>query len=491
MASAPPPPAAASLMDIALDEARSDPARLQAFMREFPKGGDIHHHLIGAPTPQMLIEIGAERRFCLQRKTLEAIPGPCMHGSLSFERVLTDPDLRGALEAKWSMRGFGAGDARAPDHFFGIFPQIWSVVDDRGLLLARLKQDAAAENLGYLETQLQTPAPTEALRALAMGLPPTDDVMALRAALSARTEFEPLVRQAIATIDAYDATSAEALGCATTTPKAGCRVAHRYQYYALRILPTPMVLADMILAFEVAHRAPQVVGVNVVGFEGDANALRHYGIHMRALAALGQLFPEVPISLHAGEITAREADEEALKTHVPDALYVAGAKRIGHGNSIAQSANRDALLEDLAFTATTVEVSLTSNELLLGRVGDEHHLPLLLDAGVPVTLNTDDAGIFVTTLSREYALAATRYPSLTYADFQSLSRQALIAAFIEGSGIWDEGNRGQRVAACRDFGAASCRSLIASSPRAALQVDLEQRFKTFEQRWLQQLAAAN
>jgi adenosine deaminase len=257
---------------------------------------------------------------------------------------------------------------------------------------------------------------------------------------------------------------------------------HRYQIYALRILPTPMVLSDMILAYELARRSEEVVGVNVVGFEGDANALAHYAVHMRALGALGGLYPGVQLALHAGEITAREADEDALQGHVPDAFYVAGARRIGHGNAIAQSRSRDTLLEDFHFAATAVEVSLTSNELLLGLAGDEHHIKLVWDAGVPVTLNTDDAGIFGTDLSREYALAAARYPWLRYADFKKLSRQSLESAFIEGHSLWRAGVPGQSVAACARIDSPSCAAYTRPSPKASLQRALEQRLLAFERR---------
>ena len=463
--------------------ARSQPATLVQFMHEFPKGGDIHHHLVGAPSPQMLLEVGVQRSFCLHPETLAATAEPCVAPALPFADVQNDALVRDRLASEWSMRDFGVGDDAAPPHFFGIFPKIWSLVDDRGLLLARLKQQAARENVLYLETQLQTPVSVDALRAIAMALPPTDDVTVLRSALMMRAEFDGLIKESLDTLEQYDATANAVLGCDSATPMAGCSVVHRYQFYALRILPTPMVLADMVLAFEVASRSDQVVGVNVVGFEGDATALGQYRVHMRALAALGALYPTVPMSLHAGEITPREADQDALQTHVPDALYIAGAKRIGHGNAIAQSASRETLLEDLAFTGTTVELSLTSNALLLGKIGENHHLPLLFKAGVPITLNTDDAGIFVTTLTREYVVAASQYAWLTYEDFKNLSRQSLIAAFIQGDSLWRKDRPGQRVPACTDLKSTRCGRFAAASPRAALQIELEKRFVYFEQRW--------
>ncbi len=468
----------------AFERLRNDEAALRGFMRAFPKGGDIHHHLVGAPTPEMFMLAGAEGGFCLDPASLGAVPGPCTGSTVAFADVMQDADLSERLADAWSMRQFGRGDDAAPAHFFGIFPQIWPVVDDRGFLLAQLKKQAAAENLLYLETQLQVPAATDALRAAAMALPPTDDVVALREALRADGILERHVTGGLATLQRYSDTSAFHLKCKSKAPDPGCAVEHRFQIYALRILPTPMVLADMILAFELAARAPAVVGVNVVGFEGDSNALANYDLHMRALGQLAVAYPDVRLALHAGEITAREADADALATHVPKALYTAAARRIGHGNAIATSAERATLLEDLAITKTAVEVSLTSNELLLGLVGADHHLKLVWDAGIPVTLNTDDAGIFATDLSREYLLAAQRYPWLTYEDFKTLSRQALEVSFLSGASWWRDGVTSQPVAVCAARSSTTCAQFLDSSDRARLQAQLEDRLADFEQRLL-------
>ncbi len=464
------------------ESVRADAGRLAGFMRAFPKGGDIHHHLVGAPTPEQFLALASEQGYCLDPSSLEASAGPCSAPRISFAQVANDSELVGRLHELWSMQQFSAGDDEAPAHFFGVFPKIWPIVSDRGAVLATLKQQAVRENVLYLETQLQAPPPTDALRAAAMELGPTDgDVLALREALTANGALEKNVEAAAALLRQYDRTAERRLGCDTPIQRsAACDVVHRYQVYALRILPNPMVLADMILAFELAHRMPEVVGVNVVGFEGDANSLANYKLHMRALGDLRRAYPNVRLALHAGEITAREANQVALETHVPDAVYVAGANRVGHGNAIATSASRDKLLEDLSFSGTAVELSLTSNALLLGLTGDRHHLKLLWDAGVPVTLNTDDAGIFGTDLSREYALAATRYAWLDYADFKMLSRQSLEVSFLPGASLWRERQIGTPVAVCRQLASDACEEYLGSSAKARLQARLEQRFVAFE-----------
>ena len=57
-----------------------------------------------------------------------------------------------------------------------------------------------------------------------------------------------------------------------------------------------------------------------------------------------------------------------------------------------------------------LEVCITSN-VMTGAVASlaAHPLRRLYDAGVPITLHTDDPAIFGVTLSGEYALAARRF----------------------------------------------------------------------------------
>jgi adenosine deaminase len=101
-----------------------------------------------------------------------------------------------------------------------------------------------------------------------------------------------------------------------------------------------------------------------------------------------------------------------------------------------------------------------------------------------VVLATDDAGIFRTDLSREFTLAATRYPWLGYADFLTLARRSIDVSFLPGAGLWQDRAMTRRVAGCEALDAGACAAFLALNPRAAVAAELERRLAGFEARVL-------
>lgn len=123
-------------------------------------------------------------------------------------------------------------------------------------------------------------------------------------------------------------------------------------------------------------------------------------------------------SPHAGEDAGAEA--------VRDAIDALGAERIMHG---VRSVEDPALVAELSEREIPLAVCLTSN-LLLGvcRTLEEHPIRWLWDAGVIVSVNTDDPGFFDCDLTGEYAIAG-RLLDLDRGGYARLAKNSIDASY--------------------------------------------------------------
>ncbi|MEV7674896.1 adenosine deaminase [Streptomyces sp. NPDC007872] len=126
---------------------------------------------------------------------------------------------------------------------------------------------------------------------------------------------------------------------------------------------------------------------------------------------------------HAGETTGPET--------VWDAIRELGAERIGHGTS---SVRDPELLAHLAEHRIALEVCPTSNIATRAVATlDEHPIRKMVDAGVLVTVNSDDPPMFGTDLNNEYAVAA-RLLDLDERGLAALAKNAVEASFLDAAG---------------------------------------------------------
>ena len=125
----------------------------------------------------------------------------------------------------------------------------------------------------------------------------------------------------------------------------------------------------------------------------------------------------VPATIHAGEADGPESVRAALGF---------GTKRIGHG---VRSAEEPELMKRLADSGIPLEICPTSNlNTVVVEELKDYPFRKLLDAGVKLTVNTDNRSVSATTLRREFGLLAETF-RLTRDEVKTLLLNAADASF--------------------------------------------------------------
>jgi adenosine deaminase len=215
--------------------------------------------------------------------------------------------------------------------------------------------------------------------------------------------------------------------------------------------------------------------------------MKDYHIQMLMLNYLHQVYPKVRITLHAGELAPGLVPPEGLRSHIREAVELGHAERIGHGVDVLYEDDAAGLLREMAARHVMVEISLTSNDVILGVKGADHPLSGYRAAHVPVALSTDDEGVSRINLTHEYVKGAEDQ-HLSYVDLKQMARSSLEHAFLPGESLWaaPDDFRHRKPACAAPIAAASkpteaCLALLKGSERAAQQWEMERRFAIFEQ----------
>jgi adenosine deaminase len=472
-----------------LESIRTDPAKLLDFLDRMPKGGDLHNHLTGAVYAESYIDYAAEDGLCIDKATTTLSAGPCDAGAgrVPATLALTDFPLRNQVIDAWSIRNFvpAPDDRDVRHHFFAAFGKFDPVTNGHwGEMLAEVANRAGAQNEIYLETML-TPDQGDAIK-MGRSLEWNDDFSVMRDKLLAGGMSQS-VADGRKNLDEAEQKMRVALDCDGKNPKPGCAVTVRYLNQILRAFPKEQVFAQLVAAFEIASADPRVVGVNLVQSQDEYRALHDFDLHLRMLDYLHGVYPQVHISLHAGELTPGEVrPEELLASHIWKSIEVGHAERIGHGLDLIYEKDPPGLLAEMAERHVLVEDCVYSHELVRGMTGDENVLPIYLRAGVPVSIATDDEGIVRSEITWYFRRAVLGY-HVDYRALKKMVQASLEHAFLPGASLWARPDRfATAVSACAaDLGKGvkpshPCQDFLASSQKAQLQWKEEAAFTRFE-----------
>ncbi|MFH6996803.1 adenosine deaminase [Flavobacterium sp. FlaQc-57] len=445
-----------------LEKIRNNEALLTAFFQQMPKGGDLHHHFSGSIYAEPLLERAIAEDFYLNIETMEVSKTKPAKGNWQTFSSLKNEGKLAFYEQQimqtWSAKDYNGVSVPSDDLFFDSFMKFEPTIKGHfaeGML--ELKKRAIAENVSYIETQLSTIPCDMNVSDL------TDFNSKLRQAASQKDEKAvlKLLDELYKSLQQKDAKKYAADFNNNFIAKLHKdlkiddeRFTMRYQNFVLRFMDPVDLFKNLSIAFISANDSKLVAGVNIVSPEHGENSMKDYWLHMVMFKYCHSKFPDVKYTLHAGELTLGLVQPEDLTWHINDAIYVAGANRIGHGVDIAYEANSYDLLKYMSKNNIPIEINLTSNEFILKVKENRHPFTLYKEFNVPIVISTDDAGILRTNMTEQYVLLAKRYPDVSYATIKQYVYNSINYSFIQDASV-----------------------------KKQLVKDLDARFKTFEDKF--------
>lgn len=422
-----------------LEKIRNNEAELTAFFSQMPKGGDLHHHFSGSIYAEPMLENAINENFYLNTATMEVLKEKPATGNWEQFSAL---DARGELAPykqlimeKWSIKDYNGVSYPSDKLFFESFAKFSPAIEGHfGEGLLELKNRAIKENVSYIETEFST-IPSNINTTDLFGFNTQLRQLANRKnekgvkALLDTLYNTMLKRNAVA--DATDFNTNFVAKLHNDLKIDDAHFTMRYQNFVLRFMEPVDLFKNLVVAFISADSSALMAGVNIVSPEDGETSMKDYWLHMVMFNYCHSKYPDVKYSMHAGELTLGLVQPEDLTSHINDAVYTAGANRIGHGVDMAYEAKSYDLLRYMAKNKIAIEINLASNEFILNVKENRHPISLYSAFSVPIVISTDDAGILRTNMTEQYVLLAKRYKDITYAAIKQYVYNSLNYSFIQ------------------------------------------------------------
>lgn len=425
------------------EKIRNNEAELTAFFAQMPKGGDLHHHFSGSIYAEPMLEDAINDDFYLNTTTMEVLKEKPATGNWEqFSSISKRGELyayKQKIMEKWSAKDYNGVSYPSDKLFFESFGKFSPAIPGHfGEGLLELKNRAISENLSYIETQLST-IPSD-INTTDL----TDFNTQLRQAAANKDEkaVKKLLESLYKTFQKREAKKDAQIFNTNFVAKMhndlkidDANFTMRYQNFVLRFMEPVDLFKNLVVAFISADSSDLMAGVNIVSPEDGETSMKDYWLHMVMFNYCHSVFPNVKYTLHAGELTLGLVQPEDLTWHINDAIYVAGANRIGHGVDMAYEKNSYSLLQYMAKQHIPIEINLVSNEFILRVKENRHPISLYKEFNVPIVISTDDAGILRTNMTEQYVLLAKRYQDVNYADIKQYVYNSINYSFIKDTKV--------------------------------------------------------
>lgn len=435
------------------------------FLDDFPKGADLHNHASGAAYIEYGIIYAHQKGFFYDLEKLEIVKedttkkettftpysanspqkkvgfGGWMKGRphlIAVKDLLTnDEQLQEYLDVV-SARGWHENTINGLDHFFNAFSH--KVSENKAQSLARILARNYSQGVRYVE--LMTSAISWDVIVDLQKLVPEEsfDITNLEesyAKISSYLDSPEFKYEIVSYMDkrekAVAAILEEQYNLTLTGDKPDVVVRYIPQLYRMQSLHSIFISAAANLKASMLDE--RIVATNMVQAESSIPAMINFTKQMKILDFFWNKLGEPKIALHAGELVLRESPLEPMRDRISKSITMGHASRIGHGISIAWEEDTEKTLKMMRDKGVAVEICLSSNDMILGVSGKDHPLSMYMQAGVPVSISTDDEGISRSNLTMEYVRAVQEH-GLSYEKLKQIAKNGLQYSFLDGDGIY-------------------------------------------------------
>ena len=185
-----------------------------------------------------------------------------------------------------------------------------------------------------------------------------------------------------------------------------------------RVIVTALRDLDPSISLEMARLAVDYRGRGVVGFDLAGGEAGHPASHHAAAFDLARSH-DLACTCHAGEGDGAQSVREAVQACC--------ANRVGHGTRLFED---PALMEYVNDRRIPIEICITSNiQTRAAASYATHPVRRYFDAGLNVVLNTDNRLMSATTLTDEYAHAATHL-GFSFSELARIALNGFDSAFL-------------------------------------------------------------
>lgn len=463
--------------------AKKSVPQLVAFLKDMPKGADLHTHVSGAVYAESRLDAAIDSGLYFDTKTgtFTSVQG---QNTVPASELRTNSALASLYIDTVSMRGYRPSAAKSGhDHFFatfGLFGVPGSVLS-KDLMLAEVIGRAKAQNVQYMELMTGV-APDDAYNVASAPVPIDDFEKAFEIM---RSRFPALISASKSYLDDIDKKSARLLGFDSPITSTKNPITVRYIATVYRLSSNESFFAQMACAMAIASADPRVVGVTMLGPEDDVMSRQNFDMQMRIVDFLWRRLGKPKMALHAGELTLDVSPVEVMRSRIRKSIEIGHAQRIGHGVSVAWEDDLIGLLREMKARRVDVEICLTSNEGILNVSGSTHPFLLYCSYGVPMNLNTDDEGVSRSNITMEYVKAVRDF-NLSYRQLKNLARNGIEYSFLPGESLYINGNYAlvrpefKGIRSVHWVASTAAKRLMAKSEKLYMQVRLERAFVDFE-----------